>query len=409
MVARRWVLCGAASLIAGCNSPPEFRPYVQNAEFHYWPPDSGAFVLRIGRDTLKVERFVLDGNHLRSESVWRGGVVEYQTFDATLNDDASVKHAELRVYAWPGDSAAPPTARVTISTTADSTIIEQGIAHNVKRTAMPGHAQIFNGVAIIPFIAASYVAVAFRGPVRVGDSVVMEHIIPSLGWRRLVMTRLAPDTLLLYSSFQGPVRLVVDRNNRLRELDGVGSSLSFIGSRHDGLSLDSAGRDFSERNRTVGGIAVLSPRDNAVATINGAHLVVDYGRPSKRGRVIFGEVVPWNRVWRTGANLATHFTTDRALKFGDTVVPEGTYTIFTLPTPTGWTLIINRQTGQWGTEYNQTFDLDRIPMTVATLASPLEKFTISIEPLGLGGVLRLRWDTTEASAVFTAPAAFPAR
>jgi len=289
---------------------------------------------------------------------------------------------------------------VTISTTADSTIVEQGIGPNVKRIAMPGHAQIFNGVAVNPFIAASYVAVASRAPAKVGDSVVMEHIIPSLGWRRLVMRRTAPDTLTLYSSFQGRVRLVVDANDHVRVLDGVGSSLSFVGTRHAGISLDSAGREFSDRNRAVGGIAVLSQRDSAVATINGAHLMVDYGRPSKRGRVIFGEVVPFDRVWRTGANLATHFTTDRALKFGDTIVPEGTYTIFTLPTPTGWTLIVNRQTGQWGTEYDPAFDLARIPMTLRTVESPVEKFLISIEPDTMGGVLRLQWDQVDASLPF---------
>jgi len=126
----------------------------------------------------------------------------------------------------------------------------------------------------------------------------------------------------------------------------------------------------------------------------------EYGRPSKRGRVVFGGIVPWNSVWRTGANLATHFTTDRALAFGSSVVPAGRYTIFTLPTESGWTLIISRQTGQWGTEYDASHDLVRVPMRTRVLDAPVEKFAIVVAPRGGGGVIRLSWDTTEAFAEF---------
>ena len=143
---------------------------------------------------------------------------------------------------------------------------------------------------------------------------------------------------------------------------------------------------------------ILSPRDTAAQTIGTAHLVVDYGRPSKRRREIFGGLVPSDAVWRTGANEATHFSTDRDLTIGSIRVPRGTYTLWTIPARDAWTLIINRQTGQWGTDYDKTKDVGRTSMKVSTLTAPVEQFTIAIEPArDDAGLLIMRWDTTQAS------------
>lgn len=147
---------------------------------------------------------------------------------------------------------------------------------------------------------------------------------------------------------------------------------------------------------------IASPRDTARGTAGGAHLLIDYGRPSKRGRVIWGGLVPWGDVWRTGANAATTFVTDKDLAINGTAVPAGTYTLYSVPNQAGpWLLVVNKQTKQWGTEYHKEQDLARIPMTTAPVSSPVEKFEISIAPAGTGGVIHLTWDTTQASVPFT--------
>lgn len=147
---------------------------------------------------------------------------------------------------------------------------------------------------------------------------------------------------------------------------------------------------------------VSSPRDSAVATLGGARVVVDYGRPSRRGRQIFGGLVPYNAVWRTGANAATSLVTNQPLRMGNTTIPAGSYTLYTIPAESGWTLIVNKQTGQRGTEYNQGQDLARIPMQVKQAPAATEQFTIAIEPNGAtGGVLAMTWDTTRAEVPFT--------
>ncbi|HEU4565053.1 MAG TPA: DUF2911 domain-containing protein [Gemmatimonadaceae bacterium] len=157
----------------------------------------------------------------------------------------------------------------------------------------------------------------------------------------------------------------------------------------------------------------LSPRDSARVTVGSATLAVNYGRPSMRGRAIFGQLVPYDRVWRTGANEATAFTTSRDLAFGAATVPAGSYTLYTLPkaatapcsgegggSPAG-ELIVNKQTGQWGTEYDQGQDLARIPMQGCRLSAPVEQFEIRIVPQGSdAGVLQLAWETTRYSIPF---------
>lgn len=147
---------------------------------------------------------------------------------------------------------------------------------------------------------------------------------------------------------------------------------------------------------------ILSPRDTTRATVGTAHLLVDYGRPSKRGRVIWGGLNPWGKVWRTGANAATTFVTDRDLAFGSAVVPAGTYTLYTVPNEKGpWYLVVNKQNGQWGTEYHEEQDLVRIPMTTKSVGSSVEKFAINVVPSGSGGAIQLVWDQTEADAPFS--------
>jgi hypothetical protein len=135
---------------------------------------------------------------------------------------------------------------------------------------------------------------------------------------------------------------------------------------------------------------LASPRDTARATIGSAHVLVDYGRPSKRGRVIFGDLVPYGQVWRTGANPATTLVTDKDLMIGTQLVPAGTYTLYTIPSQSSWQLVINKEVGQWGLVYHQEYDLGRVPMTVSSTKSPVEKFLIDFSK----GTMRLQWDTT---------------
>jgi len=149
-----------------------------------------------------------------------------------------------------------------------------------------------------------------------------------------------------------------------------------------------------------------SPKAETSGTIGATKVKVTYCQPSARGRKIMGGLVPFGEVWRTGANEATTLKTSTDLVIGGTTVPAGKYTLWTWPTEQGYQLVINKQTGQWGTEYKADQDLVRVPLAVTTLGVPVEQFTFVVDPTAgsaNSGTLRLRWDTTELSVPFTSP------
>jgi hypothetical protein len=143
---------------------------------------------------------------------------------------------------------------------------------------------------------------------------------------------------------------------------------------------------------------LLSPPAMAETTLDGAKITIHYNSPSIRGRVIMGGLVPYGKVWRTGANPATSLVTAVDLKIGTLSVPAGNYTLYTLPAAPGtpWLLIINRQTGQWGTIYKQDMDLGRTPMHYDPLPAPQESMTISFEKtMNHSTELHIKWETTD--------------
>ena len=141
----------------------------------------------------------------------------------------------------------------------------------------------------------------------------------------------------------------------------------------------------------------LSPPAKAAATLNGKKVTIDYSAPSKRNRAIMGGLVPYGQVWRTGANAATTLTTEADLMIGSLHVPKGTYTLYSIPGEKEWTLIVNKQTGQWGTAYDAAQDLGRVKMTVSSVKDTVETFVIGIDKN-----LTLTWENTRASVAVMA-------
>ena len=144
----------------------------------------------------------------------------------------------------------------------------------------------------------------------------------------------------------------------------------------------------------------VSLRDSLFVDAGGVRIGIEYGRPSKRGRDIWGALVPWGRWWMPGADEASTLTTSHALTLGDLAVPAGDYTIYTMPTATGVSMILNRDTGVFHTVYRPDRDLGRVPMTLRTLDQPVERLTFAVDAAADGGLLKLIWDDREYSAPF---------
>lgn len=141
-----------------------------------------------------------------------------------------------------------------------------------------------------------------------------------------------------------------------------------------------------------------SPPASASCDLGGGKTVkTDYSSPRMNGRKIYGGLVPYGEVWRTGANEATTFETSSVIVVGGTNVPAGSYTLFTVPNADKWSLVISKGTREWGTDYpGKGKDLARVDMNVSKLP-PVENFTISYEKSGNGCTMNIDWETTRAS------------
>ena len=148
-----------------------------------------------------------------------------------------------------------------------------------------------------------------------------------------------------------------------------------------------------------------SPHDQISSVIGGTKVTVQYGRPYKKGRPIFGALVPYDQVWRTGADEATALTTDGDLMIGTLRVPRGSYALFTVPGKNQWTLVVNKTAKQWGAfSYSAKDDLGRVPMKVGATTAPVEQFTIELQPAGeRKATLKLSWDKLAASVPVATP------
>jgi len=146
-----------------------------------------------------------------------------------------------------------------------------------------------------------------------------------------------------------------------------------------------------------------SPAASASCDLGSSRTIkTEYSSPRAKGRKIFGGLVPFGEVWRTGANEATTFVTSADVQVGGKDVPAGSYTLFTVPNADKWTLIVNKKTAEWGIPYKYEKDeVARVDMKVSNLPSPVENFTIAYDKTGNGCTLHMDWETTRASVEIT--------
>jgi hypothetical protein len=371
-------------------------------------PGSGIFITRLGTDTLTIERYTRSRDRLVGDMLVRNPRARMIHYVADLSPEGRITGMIVSVRPVGADSAAPPATSIT-TLLADSVATVDVTRAGVPDTTATGK-KIFHGMAMpqIQFAPASYAVyeqilgtAKLSGNDSVGYVVITPGRNPSTS---IWLTRRGRDEVVYNSTvFPGWIEVAhIDAQGRIVGVNSTATTVKTIATRVDKVDLDAVAKAWKATEVARGPIGPMSPPDTVRSTVGAAKIEVAYSRPSKRGRVIFGsDVVPWNQVWRTGANAATQFTTSNDLAFGSTTLPAGKYTLWTLPTPTGAKLIINSQTGQWGTDYDAAKDFARLDLATKKLPAAVEQFTIAVVPQGSGGVLRLSWDTTEYSIPFT--------
>ena len=369
-------------------------------------PAAAYIITRLGVDTVAIERYTRSPTKLEGDVVVRNPRVQTFHYVAGLGGRGQLKTFHLTVRRADADPSAPPRVQV-VDTFDDSVAVVEVTRAGARDTSLSGR-KTYHGRAAVAFpnqppAYGIYEQILANSALK-GDSVAYALIGPGGGeLPSIILRRRGPDSVAFRSTFfPNWIEVArVDSRGRILGVNSSATTVKTIAETAPGLDYDRVVSGWIAEEKAKGPAGLVSPPDTVRGTIGGANIAIAYSRPAKRGRVIFGNIVPWNQVWRTGANAATMFTTDKDLVFGSTVVPAGKYTLWTLPTPTGAKLIFNSQTGQWGTDYHSDKDFARIDLTSKQMSPPVEQFVIGLAPQGSGGLLRFAWDDREYSIPFT--------
>lgn len=361
---------------------------------------SGAFIVRLGTDTVVIERYTRGPDRLEGWFLTRTPQVSRWHYVAELGARSTVRRFEMTLDPLPGQ----PAQRRSIVPDGDSATVAVTHGDSTRTTRaryLPGTVPFINQSYALLELVAMQVRAAARGAAPDSQLSMLPPGAPAV--YRVLAAAVGSDSLLLGINGGLPVRLRVDSAGLILGASGRGTTQQFDVQRLPDL-------DFAAVAATLARpLGPLSVRDTARLTVGGVDVAIDYGRPQKRGRVVFGNLVPWGAVWRTGANAATVLKTGGDLLIGGVRVPAGSYTLWTIPAPGGWKLVLNRQTknaaGQplWGTEYDAMQDFVRVDMTARALDLPVEQFTIALEPQDGGALLTLSWDTVQAAIPLGTP------
>jgi len=355
-----------------------------------------SFVYRLGKDTVAIEQYTRTALQLTGEMVQRNGaaVVRIQ-YQVELAKDGRPTAAVIKRLRADG-SVAPNASRETrFRMTADSVVREVVWADSVQRRAYAAS----NAMIVSPTFVyglTELVALARKNG-RVVDSIPAIGLAGNPGYAGFAKG--GGDTVRLRGSGYA-MMLRFDASGKLLSVDGSGTTNKSTAVRGAG------GFDMTAVAMAMKPTGVLSSREVARGAFGqGGIVLIDYGRPSVRERTVWGgTLVPYDSVWRAGANDATHLFTTRTLAFGDGgTIPAGMYSLFIQHTAGGTFLIFNRQTGQWGTEYDTSRDAARIAMSLKDAPSFVEELTVTVRNTGgMSGAIEFAWGSKVASADFTA-------
>ena len=374
------------------------------------PPQRYGFLTLLGRDTIAVESVTRTADTVVSDAVDRFPRVRRRHTRIVLGDGGRIRHLEMDIET-PSEPSAQRMRHVVADVTKDSVKISKRDSTGTLRRAFAtaggiamAHVPQMYSLTDLYFGAALQRAATTK--LAPGDSVRMRQFYIDREFDRFPLhegfVRPLPGgrAEIWHDWLSGVGEATFDSSRNMLTYSGARSTYKVNVTRL-AVQPDVAaiGTRFASTETRQGGMVQLSVRDTARGAIGSASFMVDYGRPLARGRVLVGDVLPYDHVWRTGANAATQLFITAPITLAGMKLPAGKYTLWTVPREKGADLIVNTQTGQWGTSYNAKFDAGMQAMTVKQLATPVEKFTISIVPIDARhGTLVMEWGTFQWTA-----------
>ncbi|KYG72108.1 DUF2911 family protein [Roseivirga ehrenbergii] len=357
--------------------------------------NEAGFITLLGNDTLAVESFTKSDDLFSAKVVLRSPSISLRKYDLTFaNGDFST--LEVTDYDPTQGFNGAGTLVQRMTRQQDSLIVE-----SEGREGMTSRTVAFEK-DMLPFIDMVHwpYDLAFNKAVQSPNDSINQRLWTGRSFSTFIIAKEGSDSLTIRHPSRGVMGVDILENGDIQLLDAGLTTRKLKVHRVNTVDIDKVAASFAEADRNGKTFGELSGAPEEHFEFKGVEFEVSYGSPQKRGREIFGGIVPWGQLWRTGANRATHFKTSKDLKIGDLNVPAGEYTFFTIPQPDGGTLIINKQTGQNGQSYNQDRDLGRVPMQISQQTEVTEPFTIKVEESENGGVIKLIWDQTVFSIDF---------
>lgn len=373
----------ALTPLAGCSTSSTSYPLPSS------PAGATTLLVRLGDDTLGIEQYTRTGTRMQGVLVQRVPFTTVAHYHVELGANEVPQRAEYTLRRGNGTPVVGSTQSLSVAFGADAvTFTAHRASGDTSRTAA------LRG-PFLPYLNGSYGLFELAlARLRTAGRDSMEFAIVPLNFNVRGTTplpvRITGTDAARIIWFGDPLFARFDARGRLVGMDGSQTTDKVRVDRVSAINVDSVGRVWAVRDSIAGPVGQVSTRDTARATIGNAHVWIDYGRPSLRGRNVWTNGVLGDTLWRTGANAATQLGTDADIIIGGVTIPAGTYSLWTA-TSGGYQLVVNRQHGQWGTEHDPKQDMVRIPLRESLLSSPVEQFTISFAPDGGVTQLNLAW------------------
>jgi len=358
---------------------------------------SGGFVVMLGRDTVQVERFARTAVSIEGEVVYRAPMTRLVKYRMRLGRDGRPSAYEQSILTGDGVKVEPNASNGSLTFAADTVVRDawRGAEPVTHRLAVPA--------GTLPLVGASYSMPFAYSWITYELAIGAARDRAENGESRLLLMgtsagQTAPQAMRVWLvgadsaelDYFGVARagFKFDTDGRLLRSDWGATTYKYRVTRVASIDVGPIARAWASQDAAGRGFGVYSPRDTARGKVGGRDIWIDYSRPSKRGRTIWGSLVPWDEVWRLGADFATHLSTPAALVIGGVPVPAGTYSLWMLPSRTNPQLIVNRQSGIFGTNYNGAQDYARIPLMKSEPPVPVERLALELQD----GRLRIEWD-----------------
>jgi len=355
------------------------------------PAKQYGFLAMLGHDTISIENINRQGNTLTSDEVDRFPRVRLRHTVVDINDDGSIRHLVMDIHT-PSEPSGQRDRRVVADVANNKVHLSKTDSTGTVNRDFPTGGSIVEAhvpqmYSLYELFFAAAVKRSAASKLAAGSPVPMRQFYIDREFDRFPLGEATVTPVgngkveITHDWLSGTGEATMDSGYNMLGYSGARTTYKVeVKQLATAPDIKSIANRFEAKEAEGGSVRSLSVRDSLRTQIGNAMFTVDYSRPLLRGRTLLGDVIPYDRVWRTGANAATQFTTSAPIKLGGMPVPAGTYTLFTAPHPSGVDLIVNKRTGEWGTEYTPSLDLGRVRMVSEVATAPVEEFTISILP-----------------------------